>query len=348
MLVALPPERNTLVHADDVDAELAGLLDHRDPGRVAQEITAAVGSVLGIRLPGGDLPALRELVHPREIAILVGIDAAVDQEAHCSLEFLHDARAGTRLLDRQRLAGERARHERQHHAVGVGIEEHVLYELLGAKVLDPGDPGAGGTREPEEVLTGPFRIHEVSLDVEDETAAPELCARELGVLRRALRQHERAAQAARRCIGGVHREQSGRRARRRHEEFAPRDAEAPCVACRFAHCRLVGVNVHGVERNRLELAVGRGVELDRKAQSVGVVAEDAAGAAHGTSSLTIGHCSQPTRPVRTRIFRSSRTRSQPWRRCRAEGRSLSRCPPCRRGEGRAARRIRRSRHPGGA
>src|SRR5207244_5816023 len=112
------------------------------------------------------------------------IDAAVNQQPARALELLDDPRAGCRFPDRQRLAGEGARNERQHHAVGFGIEEYVLDELRGAQVLELRFPGARCAREAEEALAPlrlvlqplPARIHEVPLHVEDEAAAPELRA----------------------------------------------------------------------------------------------------------------------------------------------------------------------------
>ena len=65
-----------------------------------------------------------------EVAGLVRIDAAVEQQPVRAVQLLDDARGRRRLLDRQRLALARRRHERQHHQVGVRVEEHVLDELV--------------------------------------------------------------------------------------------------------------------------------------------------------------------------------------------------------------------------
>jgi hypothetical protein len=121
---------------------------------------------------------------PLEVAILVRVHAAVDQEAPRAFELLDDPRAGGRLFHRQRLARERAGHERQHHAVGVGIEEHVLDELLGPEMLDLCHATSGGPRKAEEALATLRRvleplsagIDEVALHIEDEVPAPN-CAR---------------------------------------------------------------------------------------------------------------------------------------------------------------------------
>ena len=52
------------------------------------------------------------------------------------------ARGGGGLLDRQRLALARRRHERQHDQVGVGVEEHVLQERVAADAV-AGSRGPG-------------------------------------------------------------------------------------------------------------------------------------------------------------------------------------------------------------
>jgi hypothetical protein len=96
-----------------------------------------------------------------------------------------------------------------------------------------------------------------------------------------VRQHEGAADIAGGGVGRVHGKERGRGAGGRHEEFAPRQAKPSCMARGFAHCRLVGEPVHRFERDRREFAVGRGIELDREAESVRIVAEDAADMAHG-------------------------------------------------------------------
>ena len=147
--------------------------------------------------------------------------------------FVDDPRAGGRLLHGQRLSGERARHERQHHAVGVGVEEHVLHELLGAEVLDLRHARAGGSRKAEEALAAlrgvleplPAGVHEVALHVEDELAAAELGPRQRRVLRGVVREHEGAADDCRRP-----RTQRSSRA-------APSPCRRPTPGTRAGRCR---------------------------------------------------------------------------------------------------------------
>src|SRR5689334_8713571 len=79
-LVGLRPERQALVHRDVADAELVRLFDEREARVVVEEEAPAVGSPLRIRLPGRDAMLLRKRVHRLEVARLVGIDAAVDEQ----------------------------------------------------------------------------------------------------------------------------------------------------------------------------------------------------------------------------------------------------------------------------
>ena len=115
------------------------------------------------------------------------------------------------------------RHERQHHQVGVGVEEDVLHELIGtdaAQVIEVARPAVrlaarvgreaaqrsralGQALEPRA-----RRVHEVALHVEDELLALHDGAREL----RARARPASARRTSRRCGRPAHRRRSCRAA----------------------------------------------------------------------------------------------------------------------------------------
>ena len=223
VLVGARPEGEALVHGDVADAELARLLDQRDAGLVVQAEALAVGTPLRIGLPGADAVARGQLVHALEVAGLVGVHAAVDEEPVRAVEPFDDARGGRGLLDGERLALARGRHEGKHHQVGVGIEEDVLHELVLADALQVVE-AAGALRRPAGLrlghLQGPRRlrqplgpragrVHEVALHVEDELVAVDRRARELLVEGGLARQVEIAAAGTGGRIGLVQGEERG-------------------------------------------------------------------------------------------------------------------------------------------
>ena len=91
------------------------------------------GSPLRVGLPRADAPALLELVHVFDVARLVGIHAPVDHQAVRALQAVDDAPHGVRRFDRERLGVAARRHEREHHHVGVAVEEDVFHEFFGSE-----------------------------------------------------------------------------------------------------------------------------------------------------------------------------------------------------------------------
>ena len=170
VLVGLPAERQALVDADDFHAERARLLDEADADLVGEEIALSAGAVLRVGLPRAHAPLLRELVHALEVAGLVRVHAAVQQQPVRALQLVDDAPHRVGRLDRHRLGLARRGHEGQHHQVGVAVHEHVLDEHLRA-------------------LRVPLRgVDEVSLHVEDQLVLrrPGLRSRELLIQRSVL------------------------------------------------------------------------------------------------------------------------------------------------------------------
>src|SRR5438046_3328566 len=99
MFVGLRPEWQPLVNCDIANAELSRFLDEGDADVVVEEKALSVRSPLRIGLPCGDRMALREHVHPLEIACLIRIHASVQQDAMHSLHLLDDARGRLSFLD---------------------------------------------------------------------------------------------------------------------------------------------------------------------------------------------------------------------------------------------------------
>ena len=188
VLVGLRPERQALVHADDLDAEPARLLDEADADVVVEEEARAVRSPLRVGLPGADAELLLQPRHVLDVAGLVGIHAAVDQEPVVALHAVDDAAHVVGRFDLERRGIAARGHEGQHHHVGVAVEEHVLYEFFGRQAGEVaarrlavreraarlGRPVEGGLRRNLE--PGGGRVDVVALHVEDELAAIERAA----------------------------------------------------------------------------------------------------------------------------------------------------------------------------
>ena len=276
VLVGLLPERQALVHADDLDAEAPRLLDEADADLVVEVEAVPVRSPLRVGLPRADAELLLEPRHVLEVARLVRVDAAVDHQPVVALHAVDDAAHVVRGLDLERRGLAARRHERQHHHVRVAVEEHVLHEFLGreagevaARRLAVGQRAAG-FRGPAEgrfgrdLEPGLGRIDVVALHIEDELAGLELRGRGRGLRGRDGRQVEEPAGPAGRGVGGVESEQRARRAAGREQEVAPAHREALRVRIRGLLGQVIGVPVRPRERHRHELAVAGGIELDRQ------------------------------------------------------------------------------------
>ena len=118
---------------------------------------------------------------------------------------------------------------------------------------------------------GAGRVHEVSLDVEDELAAVDDGPRELEVEGRLGVDLVEPAAPALAGVRHVHGQERAGRPARGHEEAAPIEAEAPRVRLGRLRREMMCLVVHPLERDRGELAVGRRVELHRQAPAVGIV-----------------------------------------------------------------------------
>ena len=177
-----------------------------------------------------------------------GIDAAVQQQPVRAVQPLDDARGGRRLLDRQRLALARRRHERQHHQVGVRVQEDVLHELVGADAVQVVELARPAVRRAARVARhagerprarrqalqpGAGRVHEMALHVEDELVAVERRARELQVERGVRRARRRSRRCGRPSAYAAFIASSVVAApARRHEEAAARQPEPLRVRAR--------------------------------------------------------------------------------------------------------------------
>src|SRR5262245_25895193 len=72
VLIGLRPERQALVHADDLDAETSRLLDEADADVVVQVEAASIRSPLRVALPGADAELVPQPRHVLDVARLVG------------------------------------------------------------------------------------------------------------------------------------------------------------------------------------------------------------------------------------------------------------------------------------
>ena len=269
------------MHADHLDPERARLLDEADADVVGQEEALPVGTELGVGLPGAHAPALRELVHRLDVARLVRVDPAVQQQTVRAFEPIDDAPHGVCRLDRHRFGIAPRGDEGEDHQVGVAVEEHILHELLGSEAAQmtprTGRLAAertGRLRRPlERVGRGiphprAGRIDEVPLHVEDELAVAELRGGELRLERGLGLELEETAAPAGGSVRGVESEQRARCAAGGDEEFPAREAEAARVARRRLVREAVRGEVSRRERHRDELAVRGRVELDGEPRAV--------------------------------------------------------------------------------
>ncbi len=273
---------------DVADAELACLFDECDPDIVVEEESDAFRPELRVGFPRGDAMARGELVHSVDVGGVVRAHAAMDVQAMRALELFHDARRRERLVDGERLALACRGDEGEDHEVGVRIHENVLHEFVRADALQVIEAAAfrrgsasrrlrhrgEGLRIGADVLQPrALRIHEVSLDVEDEFVAIDRGARELQVVGGLAGDLVEAAARALPRVGRVHREQRARRTASRDEESAPRKGEPARAARRGIEREAAGQVMDRRERNRRVFTVRRRVELDREAPAFGIVAE---------------------------------------------------------------------------
>ena len=283
VLVGLLAERQSLVDADHLDAERARLLDEARADVVRQKEALAVQAPLGIGLPRAHLPALFQLVHRLEIARLVRVDAAVEQQPMRAFHAVDDPAHRIGRLDRQRLGIAARGHEREHHHVGIAVEKHVLDEFLGAEAVEiTARAGFGG--EPAARFGRPFEsigrrclhpraggIDEVPLHVEDELAlAADPRLRELRLERGFGFELEESAALPRRGVGRIEREQRARRAASRDQKIATTNAQALRVLSRRLVRQAVAGAVGRRERNGREFAVRSRIELDRQPPAFGI------------------------------------------------------------------------------
>src|SRR3546814_3017093 len=125
-------ERQALVNAYVLHPQGTCLLDHSQALLVMQEEAAPARPPLGVALPGRDAPGPGQLVHALEVARLVRVDATMDEQPLGSRHLVDDAADLVGLLNGQELFLPARGNEGKHHHVGVGIEEDILDELLGA------------------------------------------------------------------------------------------------------------------------------------------------------------------------------------------------------------------------
>ena len=201
-------------------------------------------------------------------------------------QLLDDACGGLSLLDGERLALAGRRHEREHHQIGVGVHEHVLHELVRPDAVQVVAVAGAAMRLATAAIGGELQrlrrrrqglqpraggIHEVTLHVEDELVAVHCRARGKPVERCLARHLVEAARAARGRVRRIEtRERAGDSARR--DEKAPAVHAQPPGSCRrFFQRETIGMPMHRFQRDRGELAVGRGIELDREPQAFRVV-----------------------------------------------------------------------------
>ncbi len=281
MLVALGAERQALVNGDVPDAERTGALAHRDADVIRHEEALPVRPELGVGLPRDHAETLEPL-HVLEVAGLVRVHAAMEQQAVRAFHALDDLAGRGRLLDRERLLVARRRHEREHHQVGVGVHEDVLDELLRSETAQVAvlagcileralglrkalEPGRNGRRILEP---GAFRVHVVALHVEDEFLLAELRRRELLIERGVSRHLEEAAGAAGRRVRRIEREERRGSPAGRDEKGAARLAHVFRELGRPLIGQRIGVACGRLERNGREFAIGRRIDLDGQAATL--------------------------------------------------------------------------------
>ena len=82
-----------------------------------------------------DHAEFREPRHVLHVALLIRVHSSVEHEPVRAFHFVHDVARRNRLFDRERLAFASRRHEAQHHEIGIGVQEHILDELLARQAL---------------------------------------------------------------------------------------------------------------------------------------------------------------------------------------------------------------------
>lgn len=208
----------------------------------------------------------------------------MQQQSMGALQALDNPRGGGRFLDGQRLARTGGWHEAEHHQVGIGIDKHIADEGIRSETLQMiqssrqcGSGAAFGLRKTEwfDALwnrgrPGAGRIHEMTLDIENELVASQHARGRLGFQRRNGGQCEATAELAGAGVGPIHGQQRGRRTRQRDQETAPVLPQPAGVDGRLGHGVAARQFMHRLQRHRHELAVAGAVELDRQAQALGV------------------------------------------------------------------------------
>ena len=246
------------MNRDVANAELARLLDHRQPDVVVEKESLALRPPLGVGLPRGDRIACGELIHSVEIAGLIRIDAAVQQQPVRALHSLDDPGRRRCFLDRQRLALARRWNEREHDEIGIRIEKNVLDERVRTQALQIAESRRrsraaalelgealqrlrAGRQDARPCASG---IHEVALHVEDEFLAIQCRARKLHVQGRLRRQVVVAATAPTRGVRRVHCEQRARRPAGGDEERSTRKTQVPGMLACSAERKLPRMVMH--------------------------------------------------------------------------------------------------------
>ena len=103
VFVRAHPEGQALVDRDVFHTELDGFFDELDADFIIEEEAFAVGSPLGVGLPGGDFVACGKFVHRLNIARRIRIDAPMDVETVAAFEALDNLCRRERFLDGQGL-----------------------------------------------------------------------------------------------------------------------------------------------------------------------------------------------------------------------------------------------------
>ncbi len=197
---------------------------------------------------------------------------AVDDPAHC-----------IRRLNRERLSIPARGNEREHHHIGIAIEEHVFDEFLGSEAVKIAPRAWLGGKSAAR-LGRPFesvvwrRLHpragwvnEVPLHVKDKLAlATDPCLGELRFERRFGLDLEETAALPCCGIGGIYRQQRARRAARRNQEITPADAQTLCILARRRVRQLIAGVVGRRKRHRRELSVRSRVYFYRQPPALGI------------------------------------------------------------------------------
>ena len=288
-------EREPLVDADRVGADLLGLADEPLPHltlvRIAVVEPPAVAVALeGVgevreRLPCGDRVARGRVLHRVERCVElpdVGQRLAVQQDALVLAQVRGDLPRQVHHVVALRAPLGEDRQRREHEHVRVRAQEHQLEEMLDREARARVVLAAVLLRERRpEVLPVQHRVQvvleQMPLDVEDELLAAQRLERALGLDRRARRHLVRAAgRRARRArrrrpgrvlLGGarVEREERGRRAADREQELSPRHAEPVGILGRPGRRPIDRLAQHRRQPGfRVVLPVGSRPELDRQ------------------------------------------------------------------------------------